>query len=264
MAVGKTHGELADGFYGGLKPSPADDRDHLFGVARPRAFGPIDLADLAPDPTDQEQTSSCTAHCATKLRAALTNKWTRDNGQPGGQVYSELFEYWYTRVEDGDQNQDAGASMRSMCDAMLQHGALPADGWPWDAGAILQPPPGDLDTGRAEGISGYARVGSGRGMDLNGSIQAVLASGYPVALAINVYDNFFSLDGSGLSPSPVRGSRLLGGHAIPVFRWRPDGSPGGGRYGWRPSWANFGDGDGWAWISAAFVTRYTPECWYVA
>lgn len=256
--------ELAHGFYGGLKPSPTDDRDHLFGVTRPRAFGPLDLADLAPAPTDQEQTSSCTAHCATKLRAYLANKWARDQGYPVGHAYSELYEYWYTRILDGDEGQDAGASMRGMCQAMVDRGALPAEFWPWDAGQILSPPAADLDTSHAEGISGYARVGGARGMDLNGSIQSVLAMGYPVALAINVYDNFFSLDGSGLSPSPGRGARLLGGHAIPVFRWRPDGSPGGGRYGWRPSWKDFGDGDGWAWISAAFVSRWCSESWYVA
>lgn len=256
--------QQAPPFFMGLKPSIPDDRDHLFGVEQPRAFGPIDLRDLFPAPTDQMQTSACTSHCATKLRAYLANRWARDNGQTPDHRYSELWEYWHTRVEDGDPGQDAGASMRSMCDAMLNNGALPYDEWPWDQAQILQPPSSDLDLSHAEGISGYARVGGGTGMDLNGSIQAALNQGSPVGLAIAVFPNFFYPDSSGLSPLPARGSRSVGGHAIPVAAWEPSGDPGGGRYWWCGSWGTSFSKNGWSAISAAFVSKYCQEAWLVA
>jgi hypothetical protein len=168
-------------------------------------------------------------------------------------------------VQMGTFPQDSGVDNRSLCQAAVNHGfALEGDlGWdPDTAPQDIQHDFGGLTLPSTQwyGISGFAQVG-GPGYDPVASIQATLAQGYGVGFGFSVYDNFFTLDNSGLAPLPKRGSRFRGGHDLPIADSEPDASdPGGGRFWADLSWANFGVRRPgipgmWVALSYAFVAQ---------
>jgi hypothetical protein len=272
MAHPTTPGPLVPGFFGGALPSPDDDRDHLFGVAALAQLPTteIRLDDLLPACTDQDHTNACAAHTATKLRTALARKWHLSQGHNLGdfehELFSDRYQYFWTRVLMGTFPADSGSYMREMCKAMHQHGAVLDQELPWDPATAQQAIAEDLTDRRFEsarffGISGYQRVGFA-GMDMVGSLVAALRARNPVALGFEVFPSFFEGQ-SGHSPMPRPGEQSLGGHAVPVYAFIPDGgAPGGGWFQWRGSWGpGFGDhGDGY--LSVSYVaSSHTWEAW---
>jgi hypothetical protein len=281
MANPTVPGPLHGGFFGGAFPSPPDNRDHLFGVAAmaqlPTAV--ISLPELMPPCTDQDHTNACTAHTITKIRTALARKWHLSQGQDLNQftheVFSELWEYFWTRKEEDTPDtqfpKDAGAHMRQMCDAMLRHGAVLEGDLPWNPQTASEDVKRDLSnltppSARFFGISGFQRVG-GPGMDTVGSIVAALQANNPVAAGFAIFRSFFTgQSGHSPLPDPQGGDQRLGGHAVPIYAFIPDvDAPGGGWFKWRGSWGpQFGDnGDGY--LSVSYIaSEHLWDAWTIS
>jgi hypothetical protein len=191
------------------------------------------------------------------------------------EVFSELWEYFWTREEEDDPAttfpNDAGAHMRQMCHAMLAHGAVLEGDLPWNPETAADDVRRDLSnlvppSAKFFGISGFQRVG-GPGMDTVGSIIAALRANNPVAVGFAIYTSFTTgQSGHSPMPNPQAGDQARGGHAVPIYAFIPDaGAPGGGWFKWRGSWGpGYGDG-GDGYLSVSYLSsEYLWDAWTIS
>jgi hypothetical protein len=262
-------------FQGGAKLSPPDHRDwHYIGGQLTTPNPNNDLAILAPPVGDQQRTSSCTAWTAAEMRCALAARAHLAAGEAAdlGDTFSAHQLYYRIRQEDGRVAGDDGATMRSLCKALVDYGASPERFDPWnkmkaatdDVAWLDTVPPAAADEAAQADyrISGYLRLG-GTGQTLLNNILACLNDGYPVAIAISVVQSFVSTGRDGRVPPRQHGEQVLGGHALCLFTSGADNSfSAGGWLGgpnhWGSSWAL----DGWFFMPWSYVLDGTlAEAW---
>jgi C1A family cysteine protease len=194
----------------GWRPDKADARDFMYRqkvTARPRS---VDLRPSLPPCWDQGQLGSCTAFALTGAVAFL------HQGFEG----SQLWLYYKERVIEHTVKQDAGAEIRDGIKVLAKAGLPPEAAWPYDISKFAKRPPTSSNkAAKQDLISEYRRL-SGLGDYLD-----CLAAGSPFVIGITVYESFESdaVARSGEVPMPRAGEPQVGGHAICVVGYRPDG-----------------------------------------
>jgi C1A family cysteine protease len=193
-----------------LKKDPRDLRDKVFRSEHKDASALPVTIDLRPQMSpivDQGQLGSCTANAiASGLREYLLLK----SGSPLRRL-SRLFLYWHERSIEGTVSEDSGAYIRDGMKVLQQIGVSPESDYPYDINKFTETPSTHAENDAASyKIAEYHRV-----TDFV-SMQAVLATGVPVVLGIDVYASFESdtVAKTDKVPMPKRGEKLLGGHAV--------------------------------------------------
>ncbi len=185
------------------RPDLPDHRDHLFAHDAAAALpAHVDLRPQMPPVYDQGQEGSCTGNAW----AALIQHLYPAHGEP-----SRQFIYRAERVIEGTVRSDSGAQIRDGAKALAMVGVCAETEWPYDkAHFATKPPPKVYADALKNTISAYARVTT-----LDG-IKASLADGKPVVFGFSVYDSFESdeVARTGVMNLPVKGEKLLGGHAV--------------------------------------------------
>jgi len=194
----------------GWRPDKADQRDHLF-LARPGASRPpsVDLRPKMPAVWDQGQLGSCTAFALTAAVAFL-------HGFEG----SQLWLYYKERALEHTTRQDAGAEIRDGIKVLASKGLPPEAAWPYDIAKFKKAPPAAATKAAKQELIGEYRRLTGPADYLD-----CLAGGDPFVIGISVFESFESdaVAKSGEVPMPKAGEQNLGGHAICVVGYRPDG-----------------------------------------
>ncbi|NDE17154.1 peptidase [bacterium] len=152
---------------------------------------------------DQGALGSCTANAFCAAVAFVLN----------GFLGSRLFLYYNERLLENTTGEDAGALMSDGLRALQQYGLVPEKLWPYQTTRFnVRPTPSCYSTALLHRVVSAARVRQDAA-----SMRAVLASGYPFAVGIAVYESFESdaaaATGRVPMPNPSR-ERLLGGHAV--------------------------------------------------
>jgi C1A family cysteine protease len=192
-----------------------DERDKLFHFyASQKTSAPIppliNLRDRYPLPVlDQGDLGSSTVCAASNALRFCLQKEDTIVFQP-----SRLFIYYFSRLLEGNVNEDSGAAIRDVLRSITAFGACSETSLPYDIDKFSDKPPTKCITSAKRHISKfqYLRVTQ----DIL-SLKTALASGYPVLCGIQVYDSFESDQclRSGIVPIPdVQNEKLLGAHCV--------------------------------------------------
>lgn len=180
-----------------------DERDFRF---TPKVQ-PAPSADLRSDLTEvyfQLPLHSCSANAVCSALAFLGHKARRPITPP-----SRLFLYYNSRVLEGDQSSDDGATIRDAIKAAAKPGLCPESVWPYDTTKFATAPPqtayGNITT-RAQS---YFRID--RSLH---ALKSCIAEGFPFVFGINMYQSGLAAQQSGQLDMPTPNDTLLGGHAV--------------------------------------------------
>ena len=152
--------------------------------------------------------NSCSANA---IAAALWFDLLR-SGRTGGPPPSRLFIYYNERARQGLKNSNAPVSLRDGYRAVDVHGVCPEPMWPYDPRRYAKTPPGACyRSGWYHKTQRYRRLP--RELRV---LRACLAEGFPVTFGLSVHKSMMSaaVRKSGMIPLPVRGDRVVGGHAM--------------------------------------------------
>lgn len=158
-------------------------------------FGPV---------YDQGTLSSCTAN-------ALMGVFHYDD--PDSHFYgSRLFLYYNERKADGDLSDDAGSTISQGVNVLHKYGVCSEISWPYDVKKFNSLPP---SLTYKEALLHKAIIYEHIEQNTP-SIKGCLASGFPIALGIQLYESFESTNvaKNGIVPIPLPSERCLGGHAV--------------------------------------------------
>jgi C1A family cysteine protease len=237
MPIRKAYGYIPD------LGDPRDFRYQLTHVARPRS---VDLRSKMPPVWDQGQLGSCTAFALTAAVAFL-------HGFTG----SQLWLYYKERVMEHTTRQDAGAMTRDGIKVLAKTGLPPEDAWPYDISKFAKRPPAAANrAAKQELIGEYQRL-----TNISAYLDC-LATGSPFVVGISVFDSFESdaVAANGEVPMPATNETMIGGHAICVVGYRPDGS-----FIVRNSWsADWGD-KGYFYLPHAYLASIdlATDAWVI-
>ena len=202
---------------------------------------------------DQGELGSCTANAAVggafefleikAIKAKLAMASSPEEFDPNKfEAGSRLFVYYNERVNEGTVNEDSGAELGDIIEAMTQHGVCPESMWAYDESKFsVKPPQACYDAAAKHKISKGERLVGLQQM------KTILASGLPFIFGIYVYESFESdqVASTGMVPMPGPDEQCVGGHEICAAgyddtkqcllvrnSWGPDWGVGG--YFWLP------------------------------
>ena len=165
----------------------------------------VDIRSKCPPVYDQSTLGSCTANAGVAARVMLDNL-TVD--------LSRLDLYYYERLIENTVNEDSGANMRDIGNALATYGVCEEKLFPYDITKFTnKPTDADNTNGATYKIKSYYSV---KTID---DIKNVLAvKQHPVLIGIAVYASFESesVAKTGIVPLPKKNEQMLGGHAVLV------------------------------------------------
>lgn len=184
---------------------------------------------------DQGKRGACTAFAGTRMLGYDRNK----QGLPAF-AYSEMYLYYLTRLKEGTENSDAGASIKDTILTALQHGVCSEELWPYDENNIFVAPP---DTCTQSAML-HRAVDKMRVPQNLLHMKSVLFGGGTFNAGISAYESLESNETAktGDVPLPQKGEQFLGGHAIHLIGYDSTRSVFFFQQSWGTSWGDQGFG----------------------
>jgi C1A family cysteine protease len=182
------------------KERVATNHVHHFGVEQLPTS--VDLRSNCPPVYDQGQLGSCTANSLSGCYQFLDKSY----------LPSRLFLYYNERALDGDISQDAGSTISQGIKALETIGVCDEQSWPYiEDKFTIKPSQNCYSEAKLHEVIKAIPVGQ-----TLEAMKQCLASGFPIALGIEVYSELESQEvaTTGMCPMPGPDSQLLGGHAI--------------------------------------------------
>jgi C1A family cysteine protease len=230
----------------GYLPDLGDPRDFRYELTHVKRPPSVDLRPKMPPVWDQGQLGSCTAFALTAAVAYL-------HGFDG----SQLWLYYKERVLEHSTKTDGGAMLRDGIKVLAKEGLPPEDAWPYDISKFAKRPPAkSYKAAKQELIGEYRRLtGASAYLDC-------LATGSPFVVGITVFESFESdaVAANGEVPMPAKSEAAIGGHAICVVGYRPDGS-----FIVRNSWGSDWGSAGYFYLPHAYLASVdlATDAWVV-
>jgi hypothetical protein len=207
-----------------------------------------DLSQWAPPVGDQGPVGSC----ASWATGYAYRYWLRKHAVGSSPAFSAM--YLYSQIARG---QDYGSSFPDNFDIMGTQGiTTQADYTQGDFDYTNQPTVAEHSAASLFKTTGYSPVFSGQSSANQAAVEATIAAGQPVVIAIPVFANFYSASAfSPLIGPPPAGSSSYGGHALFAPKYDAAGL-------WiENSWGTGWGASGWGELSWAFVNQYAMEAW---
>jgi len=198
-------------YYYGMKWSPKDHRDVVYGVAAPQEVSlPVRTNNKALvdwEAYSQAKTSSCTSHAAVGLNRFVNKR----EGLPAT-LPSRLFHYWVERRYEGTLAKDEGATIRSSMRVLANIGVCPEEDFPFVKENLWNHPSDHCFKDAVQNmVKQYIRIDK-----TPYNLKQSLVDGYPFVFGMQIYSSFEndSVAKTGIVPYPVRSDKIVGGHAI--------------------------------------------------
>jgi len=180
----------------------------------------VNLSSLIKDVYDQQNIGSCVSNSvamAYRMTLAVYNAktsfhkyaWYYKDLKP-----SRLFLYFYTRLlEDIPPSEDVGSSILSGYRAVIEHGVVDEQYWPYDTKMFSQLPPANVLQRAEDNVTpGYHKV-----KNTLQELKHALANKQPVSFGAVLFQSFFTAQvaNTGSVPVPKKVNKdVCGGHAL--------------------------------------------------
>lgn len=180
----------------------AQNHVHNFGIhTLPKI---VDLRLKCPPICSQGNLGSCTSFALASAFQYLDPKW---NG-------SHLFLYYNERMLDNPYNitDDSGSTISQGIVALKKFGICKETSWPYDVEKFATKPPNSCYVeGKLHQVINAIPIAQ-----TQNAMKQCLASNFPIALGIAVYESFESdeVAKTGIVPMPKETEQLLGFHAV--------------------------------------------------
>lgn len=217
------------------KRQSADIRDYQLEESKlttlnfPKSYS---LRNDMPPVLDQKKLGSCVSNAtANALRYCLKKEHEVDFAP------SRLYMYYYTRLIEGNINEDTGCDIRDAMKELHTYGGCHESVWPYDISKFTKRPANKCTREAKTHLEGFKYVAVRQNLN---SIKTALVSGFPVIFGVNVYSSFESQDAmeTGNIPMPDTDSEeLLGGHCILLCGYDDTTE----LFTFENSWGNVGD-----------------------
>lgn len=198
-----------------LKRQKNDIRDHKFHIEYTQIINvnlpdKINLYNLIELPIlDQDDLGSCTANVTSNAILFYLKKYKMKEYQP-----SRLYIYYFSRLLEGNTNEDSGCDIRNVLKAISKYGACDELLYPYDISKFKDKPSSNCI------IDAKLRIKKIRYLSIEQNLRVIkncLYRGYPIILGVNMYESFESKDTlkSGNIPIPdINIEKNLGFHCI--------------------------------------------------
>lgn len=193
----------------GWRPDLPDFRDFSYSKVlgiKKKLPTKIDLRGKCSPVEDQNSLSSCTGNAAVGAFEFLEIKI--------GCTYwdaSRLFLYYNTRLSEGNENEDSGATIRATVQSLVNEGVCSEAIWPYTiAKFAIKPSTQCYTEALNHQITSYYRINT------LSEMKSCLAEGYPFIFGFSVYESFVTEEvaTTGIVYKPTKGENCLGGHAV--------------------------------------------------
>jgi C1A family cysteine protease len=241
------------------------------GVDEPRKAtlkANADLREWCSPIEDQGQLGSCTANAAVGIVEYFERRAFGKHTDA-----SRLFLYKVTR-NMLHWTGDTGAFLRTTMGALVLFGVPPEEYWPYRIADFEKEPPAFCYAfaQNYQAITYYRLDSPGTSREsLLSRIKRYLAAGLPSMFGFTVYSSIDQADSTGKIPSPTRGERVEGGHAVTAVGYDDklkikNESRGGtettGALLIRNSWGKGWGDRGYGWLPYEYVLKGLAEDWW--
>lgn len=168
----------------------------------------IDLRPKCPQVYDQKELGSCTANAVGALFQFLLMKQGCHSWVP-----SRLFIYYNSRVLEGTESIDTGATLNSSIKVATQLGMPHESEWWYDVNKFNVKPNKKIYNDAIDNkIMQFHTIDNTN----LATMRTCLATGCPIAIGFAAYESFESeeVKRTGIVPMPKRGEQIIGGHAV--------------------------------------------------
>ena len=226
----------------GFKKGIIDDRDFKFGIVHDFSLPELAFLSNKAAILNQLGTSSCTAHAiACTIDSQLVKPY----------FPSRLFIYFNERDIENVISEDSGASIRDGIKSINKQGVCSESSWIFDPSQVFVRPSSNA---YSEALN--FKVSSYAGLENNdaNNLRSSIVSGHAIMFGFNVYESFEGRDlaTTGVMKMPLKGERLLGGHAVACIGYKP------GYFLIQNSWGVAWGDKGCFWMPEQFIT--SDEC----
>lgn len=198
-----------------LKRQKNDIRDYKFHIEYEQIINvnlpdKINLYNLIQLPIlDQDNLGSCTANVTSNAILFYLKQYKMKEYQP-----SRLYIYYFSRLLEGNIDEDSGCDIRSVLKAISKYGACDELIYPYNISKFKERPPNNCI------IDAKLRIKKIRYLSIEQNLRVIkncLYRGYPIILGVNMYESFEDKDtlNSGDIPIPdINIEKNLGFHCI--------------------------------------------------
>jgi C1A family cysteine protease len=246
-------------FLGWKGKAPEDKRDfsirslqvsNLFKDLPTELPESIDLRKWCIPVLNQGSLGSCTANAAVELMGYLYNKLGKANNFLG----SRLAQYYWTRLLEGNPNEDTGAYIRDAVKILAKMGVAQEVLWSYDTNKFTKPPSKKVekDALKRQAIN-YVLIDQ-PGMKPEEVIFAVkqqLTVGNCMEFGTNVYQSIMKVGKDGIIPEPKEGENPVGGHALFICGFSNQKRAFLLQNSWGPEWGD----NGFGWLPYSYFEK---------
>jgi hypothetical protein len=219
----------------GLRPSPANHPLVVNAMEEQRFLEGLETAPLPPPPSEflsgwfpgirnQGQEGACTGFATAGFREVL---WGTENKATIGFRLAPAYLYARARMAEGSFPADNGATMADEFACLQAYGVCPEVDLPYDQD------PKEAPTAVADGAAVEFRIKQPLMVKADPlAIKSVLASDYPIGIAIPVYQSFENVGADGKLTLPdTKKEAFLGGHGVLLVGYNEWGMMGVNQWG---------------------------------
>lgn len=233
-----------------LKRQQHDERDlkfaHAFNVhSGVKLPAKLDLRLHCPPVWNQGDLGACSAFAGCAVRAMLATNNSLE--------LSRLFLYYQERVLENCVNEDSGATIKDICQALQKYGVCEEKDWPYEPMKFAVAPPEDVvKKALINTIKSYTM--------LEGVLQVKQYLAFkqqPVLVGMDVFESFESdsVAKTGMMPLPKASEQNLGGHAVAIVGYSTALFRNKGGFILRNSWGNEWGDKGYFYMPFDYVNK---------
>lgn len=167
----------------------------------------VDLRPAMPPVYDQGRIGSCVANATGACHEYNQMKQKQTYFAP-----SRLFIYWGARKIEHSEHYDAGCMIRDAIKVLVAQGVCEEKEWPYvESRYATRPSDACFRHAMDHQAVLYQRL-----FNVVDDMRGCLASGFPFAVGLTIYESFESkqVAKTGMVPFPSKGERSKGGHAV--------------------------------------------------